>query len=461
MTAAQPSPHKTQRKRKSTAGSQRIWPVFIFAFLIVALVTWSAVIHSQKAAPAAIKTAPDSPKIQLVYATHWSGKAQLDGLQKYLGQYTSLHPNISFSVQVIPADQYADKLSVLSAADAAPDIYQIHSDWSAKLVQKGVLGAVPADVQADVKNNYVSSDGATVDGQIRGVPTEIDNYAILYNKTLFKQAGIVDTQGAALAPQSWPELIADASKLTKKDSRGNFTQYGFATLKDQDWQMVDPFLSLLYSSGGHYLSANQTQSLFNSSYGVEALNALLSLPRSGSTSLSSNFFDFGQGNVGIVVSPPWTKNIFKTAFGDTFDSTVGVAPLPDFGAQKSSQYSWFTGVTAASHHQAEAWDFLRWFTEDTQTGTGTTRYGDLLTNVIGAIPDRKADLQNHSSLHDFFSETFVGQLGNSQPEPNIAAENTIKTALMTEIQAAWNGEKTAQKALDAAAAVADKALKPH
>ena len=41
---------------------------------------------------------------------------------------------------------------------------------------------------------------------------------------------------------------------------------------------------------------------------------------------------------------------------------------------------------------------------------------------------------------------------------NVANASTIKSTLMTEIQAAWAGQKTAQQALDSAATAINKIL---
>jgi ABC-type glycerol-3-phosphate transport system substrate-binding protein len=91
---------------------------------------------------------------------------------------------------------------------------------------------------------------------------------------------------------------------------------------DNDWQVVDPFLSLLFSNGGQYLSADNTKALFNSPSGVAALEAELRLFKQGSTDVNGNFFDFGKNKVAMVIAPPWTKSGFQTNFGAAFESTI-------------------------------------------------------------------------------------------------------------------------------------------
>lgn len=410
-----------------------------------------------------------SEKVKLTYAVHWSEKAQTDGiyekgiltskgLKQYLDEYTALNPNVLFEIKQIPYGEYADTLKVLSDADMAPDIYQIYSNWGVSYVKEGgILDKPSKDIVDDVKNNYISTAGVTIDGEIWGIPTEINDFVLLYNKDLFKKAGLVDANGNVLYPKTWTEFVDTAVKLTKKDTKGHISQYGVA-FSNEDWQVVDPFLSLLYSNEGKYLSSDMKKSLFNSKEGVEALDAELALFKRGATDMNSNFFDFGKGKVAMVIAPPWVKSGFKANFGDKFESTVGVAPIPVYKNPATSGYSWFTGVMAKSKNKEEAWKFLKWFTMQTQT-SGTTRYGDLLAFTIGSIPARKVDFDSHKEvLGDFFTSVYVAQMKNSVAEPNLNNSSKIKSALMEEILSAWSGKKTSVQALDSAAAKIDKIL---
>jgi multiple sugar transport system substrate-binding protein len=408
-------------------------------------------------------------KVKLTYAIHWSEKVQTEGiyengvlkskgLNQYLNEYTVLHPNVEFDVKIIPYADYASTLKVLSDADMAPDIYQIYSNWGVSYVKDGILDKPSDDIVNDVKNNYISTAGVTIDNQIWGIPTEINDYVLLYNKDIFKKAGLVDTTGNVIYPKKWQELIDTAVKLTKRDSKGHISQYGIA-FSNEDWQVVDPFLSILFSNGGKYLSDDMKKSLFNSKEGVEALEAELALFKKGATDTNGNFFDFGKGKVAMVIAPPWVKSGFKENFGDKFESTIGVAPIPVYKNPATSGYSWFTGVMAKSKNKEEAWKFLKWFTLETQPETNTTRYGDLLTENIGSIPARKIDFESHKEvLGDFFTKEYVNQMQYAIAEPNIERSSEIKNILVKEILSAWAGQKTAKGALDSAASSIDKIL---
>lgn len=415
----------------------------------------------------------NSDKTTIVYAVHWlqepqvqgiykDGVLQSKGLKQYLDEYTALHPDIEFAIQQISYDEYANKLKVLNDSGAAPDIYQIYSQWGVDYVKSSMLDVPPADIIKDVQENYISTSGVEIDGTIWGIPTEINNFALLYNKKLFIEAGLVDASGNVQVPQTWAELRTAAQTLTKRDSSGAISQYGFAFTRDNDWQVVDPFLSLMFSNDGQYLSDDLSKSLVNSSEGIAALDAEVALFNDGSTDANGNFFDFQEGKVGMVISPPWTKSGFATSFGEEFESTVGVAPMPYMKKPSTLQYSWFMGVMNQSQNKQESWDFLKWFSSDIQETTGTTRYGDLLANNIGAIPARKVDFEKHNDvLGDFFTSVFVDQMSSSVAEPNVLSSSAIKTGLMQEIQAAWDGTKTSGQALDAASAAIDAILEQN
>lgn len=446
------------------------WLLIILSCVLVAvgLSAWLLLSNDKTKAPVTNKT-KSKQQINLVFAVHFLEDYQMNGVKKdgkvvhwglnqYIDEYNRTHPDVHIVAQQIEYSKYADQLKILNDSGAGPDIYQIYSPWGASYVRDGILDEPSNAVQTDVKQNYVSYAGATINGKIWGYPTELNNYALLYNKDLFKKAGLVDSSGNALVPKTWKDVQDYAKKLTKRDAKGNITQYGIAFTKDNDWQVVDPFLSLLFTNGGSYLSADNKHALFNSAAGVAALDAQLQLFRDGSTDINGNFFDFGTGKVGMVVAPPWPQATFSENFGSAFSSTVGVAPFPYITTPGTLQYSWFMGVLKSSQHKEQAWDFLKWIEGERQQ-SGTTRYGDLLANTIGSIPARKDDFNSHKdALNNFFMGTYVKQMQTSTAEPNVLQASGIKAALMSEIQSAWLGQKTSKQALDSAAATVDKML---
>ncbi|MDA3802469.1 MAG: extracellular solute-binding protein [Patescibacteria group bacterium] len=406
----------------------------------------------------------DDDKTTLTFAAHWTEDVQMNGiydedgnlvekgLNHYLDEYSALNPDVEFQVRTIAYSEYENKLRVLDDAGIVPDIFQIYSPWGVSYAEEGMIAEVPEDIKTKVSENYISTAGVTINDEIMGIPGEINDFSLMYNKEIFKDAGVVNRSGEALAPTTWDDVLKTAEKTTEYDSNGNISQYGFAFTKDLDWAAVDPFLSLLFTNNGEYLSEDYSEALFNSEEGIEVLDGIKELFDNSYTDVNSNVWDFSEGKVAMAFIAPWTESVFKDQMGDDFEEVVGVAPVPFFEEPDTLQYSWFIGVMDKSKNKQEAWDFLRWFTTDIQEETNTTRYGDLLARTIKAIPAHEQDLENNSDVleDNFFKEPFISQLEYSTPEPNVLKAAEIKKILMDEVQAAWLG-KDSKQALDDAA----------
>ena len=160
------------------------------------------------------KVVTSDGRTKLVVMTHWledaqingvkdaSGKVTSKGFQAYIDEYENLNKDVDIELQQVHFNDYPDRLRVLATSGAAPDIYGIYAPWGAEYVRAGMLAEPPADIVEDVKKSYVSAAGPTIEGKIWGIPTEINNYALLYNKNLYKEAGIVDGSGNAKAPKN-------------------------------------------------------------------------------------------------------------------------------------------------------------------------------------------------------------------------------------------------------------------
>ncbi|MCK4418732.1 extracellular solute-binding protein, partial [Candidatus Aerophobetes bacterium] len=292
--------------------------------------------------------------------------------------------------------------------------------------------------------NYTPSAviGTTIDGQIWGFPTEVDNYCLVYNKELFGEAGFTEP------PATWAELVEMAPKLTKYDAEGNITQYGFAFLSGWESAVVHPFLSLLWSNGGEFLSEDYKECLVNSEEGIGALEAELELFRKRGTDASGSVWEFPNGTVAMMIMAPWYESSLKVGLQEKYEDVVGVAPIPILKEKVNAQYTWFACVGSGSKHKEEAWDFLRWFCSDVQPATNTTRQGDLMAGNVGALPPRKIDMENQETLGDLYTQTFIEELEYARGEPNIFQGAEIKRILMNEIVKTWNAQKTAKQALD-------------
>ncbi|MBI3961599.1 MAG: ABC transporter substrate-binding protein [Deinococcus sp.] len=388
--------------------------------------------------------------VTLRFRVHSSG-VQFTAWESLVAEFQASHPGITIALEQITFEELFQSIQIGAASGDVPDIVHVYSLWGVELFKSGILAAAPADLQEQLRGEFYPAvlDGAIVDGQILGVPTEAQNYLLIYNKDLFRAAGLDPDS----PPRTWDQLVDMAVQLTKRDEAGNIVQYGYAFLQGWDSAVVHPWAALLFQLGGRLFNADFTESTFNGPAGVAALEAELELFQAGATDTNGSVFNFPNGTVAMMIMASWYENDLKAAFGDRFQDVVGVAPIPllsDAAQPATISYTWFTGVAASSPHQAEAWEFIRFLAD--QGAAGGTRAGDWATGAVGALPGGPGDAAAYADrTADYFTAPFSAALAVTVPEPNIARAQEIKTVIWRAILSAWFGERTAQEALDFAA----------
>ena len=145
-----------------------------------------------------------------------------DTFQKLAQQYKQ-ETGIEVTVELFaPSDAYSQKIIAAAQANVLPDIYGILDKKSvvADFIKAGLVADLTADMNADSgswKNSLFDKaladkrfDAGNINGVapgIYGVPIDVTNEQILYNKKLLSKAGI------KTPPASFDEFIKDAQAL--------------------------------------------------------------------------------------------------------------------------------------------------------------------------------------------------------------------------------------------------------
>jgi multiple sugar transport system substrate-binding protein len=393
-------------------------------------------------------------KTKLVWVVHWSdfqvegikdeaGNVVTKGFRQYIDEYVALNPDVEVEIQMVPFDDYLKLILVSHTAGKVSDIYGLYSLWGVQLADSGILDQPPADIVKTVTREFVkvAVEGSTINGQIYGVPMEVANYALIYNKEMLAEAGYKNP------PKTWDELVDMAQKLTIRNADGTIARYGFAFLSGWDSAVVHPYLSLLYSLGGKFLTDDFSECLLDQPEALEALKQEMRLFETGGTDQAASVWSFPTGKVAMMINASWYESNMKIGFKDKYEAVTGVAPIPPLKDNANCGYTWFIGVDRGSKNKTEAWKLIKWMTID-KMANGTTRMGELMAMNIGSIPTNNADLKSFPEyLGDIFTSEFIKELKNTIQEPNVAQAQEIKTILMREIVEAWHGRKTPEAAL--------------
>lgn len=293
-------------------------------------------------------------------------------------------------------------------------------------------------------------DTGTFDGKVYSLPTQGGDYALIYNKAMFKAAGI------AKPPTTWAELERDAAKLTHGTAQyGMYLPIGTGETGPFYWE------SMLWSAGGELMNADNTKVEFNSPAGVKALTAWTEMVKHGTAYPSSLQTPSDNGNtvamtskkVAMAINGAYNLGVLDEALGK---DDVGVAPLPALGRPAmnlGSNNSYILKGTSAQ--QNGAWSFLQyWLTPKVQAKWDIAN-GFLPTNTRTAGDSAWTKYLDQNPR----IKVFADELGYAKSRPSIEAYAGISAALSVELEKALLQDETPAEALKRAEAGATAALR--
>ncbi len=177
---------------------------------------------------------------------------------KYLvDTFNKTHPGILVKADYTPTDNNYVKYTTALTSGSPPDAIMTYDYypmpiWAADhLIQPldSYIAQYHFTLQQYFPNVYA---GMRFNGQIYGLPQQIDEPLFAWNKTLFKAAGLDPNK----PPTTTAELMADAVKLTKVQN-GQITQLGIAPADSQsDPEWIYYFGGGLYKPSTRSLTAN-------------------------------------------------------------------------------------------------------------------------------------------------------------------------------------------------------------
>jgi ABC-type glycerol-3-phosphate transport system substrate-binding protein len=315
-------------------------------------------------------------KVELTFWKHSHPPA--DELTKVIiDEYMKANPNVTITLELIPSDQWQNKVTTAAAGDQLPDIWDTNDANHAIFTSRGLLAPVDATAfgfkdQADLEANYVTDSlnpfkGA--DGQIYGIPFEYNSWTMVINDKIFREAGLDPEKDY---PKTWEEVGTIGAKLAKVTD-GKFERQGFAwNLLTPGWTML-LYSPLVYQLGGSILSEDDKGKTcaLNSPEGIKALETMQDMyykynagaPGINLSTGQNAMVDFVQERVGMWILGPWAVPTFNE--NPEVVANYRIIPLPQMPDAKRNVVmlsSWVWVVTAKSSDakKAEAWKFVNY-----------------------------------------------------------------------------------------------------
>ncbi|MFA6707701.1 MAG: extracellular solute-binding protein [Sphaerochaetaceae bacterium] len=370
------------------------------------------------------------------------------------------HPDINFTF-VEEGFGWADmrtKFLTSAAGGPPPDVMMTDIIWLGEFVENGLLVDVTDRVAKwseweDVVDTY--RNATYWNGKVYGTWLNTDVRVLVYNKDLFKAAGLDPNA----PPKDWNELQAMALKATNAP---NYYGFGFpATLEDEGPMK---FFANLFSNGGQILTDDNKQAAFNSAEGVAALEALINLVTAGATPTSivsgkASDIDNGvfQGKFAMASMTKaygLAKDLIPNITPEEYKQRFGVAPIPHApgGVPSTMAGGYLLTIPAGSKNHDLAWELI------TLAAGADLQFE--YTAARGYVPTFKSLMargDDYAQVDPYFS-IILEQLPHANFRPSIPEWTEISAEIQNALQACVLGRMTPKQALDLAAANVNKIL---
>lgn len=270
---------------------------------------------------------------------------------------------------VIPNDDFVTKFGTAVSGGAAPDVVAIDLIFVPAFVEAGQMTDVTAQAKALPYFDKLSRAHlrlAAKDGKQYAVPFSAESSFLLYNKGLFKQAGLDPEK----PPRTWAEIESAARKIS---ALGNGVK-GFYFSGACGGCNIFTFAPYIFASGGTVLSADGRKATLETPEVKKALAFYRrmweagAMPSGAKTDNGASFISaFFTNKIGMVGSGAFSIGLLKKEHPEI---DFGVTFLPgEKGGWSSFAGGDSIGIPAGSKHVKEAWEFITWcLSEEVQVG---------------------------------------------------------------------------------------------
>ncbi len=372
--------------------------------------------------------------------TFWEFQTDTPSINAFkasIKSFEATHPGITVEMSIVPWSEQAQKLTTGLATGGLPDVSMLGNDIVAEFVAEHELLPLQLTDTADVtpgdKLYY------HLDGQWYAVPLVDETRALIYNKSIFKAAGITS------APSTFAQLLTDAQTIKAKTSSTPIV----LPEANNVYNTVQNFMSFYLGYGAHYLNANGSCG-FDTPQFMKALTLYASFYKKGLDSADAAVDPestleaiFTAGQAGMIIDGPSFYYELQ-ATNPTLFKELGVVPIP---AGPAGRFGFDGGwplvvwkSAASGGVQAAAEEFAEY--------VGTGGGGDIaLAKATGLIPANitaaKSAPWNSGLLSVFTKQVSDDAYPYQYPAPEIPQMGALETdTVQTAVQSVALGTAT-------------------
>jgi N,N'-diacetylchitobiose transport system substrate-binding protein len=345
--------------------------------------------------------------------------------------FKAAHPNDTVKVQLQQWSNVTTKLDAAFAGSSPPDVMELGNTLVSKYGAAGALQDLTASKsQFENSGTWLQSltESCTVGGKLVCAPYLAGSRAVIYRKSMFKQAGITQT------PTSLEELHAAANKLMQTfASDKRFSAFYFP---GKYWYAALPFI---WDHGGDIAKqeGDQWRGILDSPESQQGLTELKKLvdccsraDKSGDELKQDQAF--AQGHIAMIVANGWEKGVIldpKTG-NPKLENDIAAFPLPSRNAGQTAPVflgGSDLGIATKSKNQDLALDWVKLLAGQ--------KFQTQMATVGGVIPNSTTLLDLHKD--DPYLSVFDATAKNSRFTPtspnwaNVEAANILPDMLVS------------------------------
>ncbi|MGB0757571.1 MAG: ABC transporter substrate-binding protein [Patescibacteria group bacterium] len=234
-------------------------------------------------------------KAQDLKLSYWTVDTREDAVRSIVQTYRADHPNVTFDIQVIPEDEYEQRLLEAWADDAGPDLFSIKNTWVGKYESKiepmpgstylpyqiitgtlkkeakWVLSERTTYTPQTFVNTFVPqvATDALRDGKVYGIPLSFDSLAMYVNRDVLNNSGII------AVPRTWIPFAQAVNSMTLRDPDNNIIQSAVAMGRVDNVLYAQDIVSLLMMQNGANMTEGESnRAVFDKSVKTPAGNTI-------------------------------------------------------------------------------------------------------------------------------------------------------------------------------------------
>lgn len=337
---------------------------------------------------------------------YWQSDMEQAWNDNLIADFEAANPGVKIDMTIMPWSEYWQKVQTATVSNTLPDLMVMSVAYIEQYAKAGVVVDLKDYIDRDLDRSeyyeFAMNTTRLSDGHEYGMPWNIVETCLFYNKDMFDAAGIPYPDST----WTWDTLRDAAIRMTDPSKN----QYGASIVVSADDNAFD---SVVYSFGGAIVSDDVKEALIDQQGAKDAISYLRGMILDDKcmppmSSDSTGIGNFSTGLVAMTVDGCWSLENLATASKLNWD----IAPMPA-GPAGSTPRAWSDSIciTKSCQDPEAAWSFIRYLVGE----NGQTRSNLSSTRIPVYIPASMSDsfLQNDAVPCDL--QVLIDGLENASP----------------------------------------------